>query len=401
MTVFLSSLFILVMVFGGLYVQIFVIGKKRKPIAYDPAYEKVRAENYPPAFPDGWFSLCSGDSVKKGKVIEVDALGRRFAVFRGQDGKIGVMDAYCPHLNANLAYGKVKGNSLVCPFHGWQFNTQGKCTGIPYSDKLPQQENKKLFFQETWGLILLWYHSAGEEPSWQTGGLIPELATYQYHSRTSDILRIHLQDFAENGADFAHFNFVHNLLTIPFANRFINVKHTVTLEIGEGDQGHTASFTDQADLVWKHNDKEIPHAGGAARVTYYGPGFLVFRFQTKIGNILLVKTFTPMGPLKVKMEDYVYAPKYTFPISIKYLLGEASAQFHDDINIWERKNYAVRPLLVKGDGPIMKMRAWYSKFYSEAPVPAVIKPLEPREITYAMSHSVKGVGIRQFLNKVQ
>ena len=35
------------------------------------------------------------------------------------------------------------------------------------------------------------------------------------------------------------------------------------------------------------------------------------------------------------------------------------------MDIWERKNYAVKPLLVKGDGPIMKMRAWYSQFYTE------------------------------------
>ena len=27
--------------------------------------------------------------------------------------------------------------------------------------------------------------------------------------------------------------------------------------------------------------------------------------------------------------------------------------------------FAQKPLLVKGDGPIMKMRAWYSQFYSE------------------------------------
>jgi hypothetical protein len=67
------------------------------------------------------------------------------------------------------------------------------------------------------------------------------------------------------------------------------------------------------------------------------------------------------------MDDYVYAPKGTFKLAIKYLLREASAQFHDDIAIWEKKNYAERPVLVKGDGPIMKMRAWYSQFYSEQP----------------------------------
>jgi hypothetical protein len=82
--------------------------------------------------------------------------------------------------------------------------------------------------------------------------------------------------------------------------------------------------------------------------------------------MLLVKTFTPLGPLKLRMDDYVYAPKGTFPIAIKYLLGEAGAQFKDDIAIWEKKSFTNRPLLVKGDGPIMKMRAWYSQFYSQS-----------------------------------
>ena len=352
--------------FALLYAMIFVRWKKRAPIAYDPEYEKIRAKNYPPPYPNGWFSLCSSDSVKKGQVIEVDAFGQKFAVFRGEDGQIGVMDAYCPHLNANLAHGCVKGNNVVCPFHGWEFNTKGQCAKVPYSDRVPQNiVAEQWIVKEDWGLVLVWHHSEKQAPSWTTDGQLTELKEYKYHGKTSDIVRIHLQDFAENGADFAHFNFVHNLLTIPFADRFIHVKHTVNIEFGEGEVKHMASFTDKADLVWKSSGTEIPHAGGNAVVTFYGPGFLVFRFTTEMGNMLLIKTFTPMGELKVKMEDYVYAPRSTAKLAIKYLLREASSQFHDDLNIWERKKFAIRPILVKGDGPIMKMRLWYSQFYSE------------------------------------
>jgi cholesterol 7-dehydrogenase len=387
MQIFLWILAAVAFLLVGLYMQVFVFGKKRERIAYDPEYEKIRAKNYPPSFPDGWFSLCDADQVKKGKAIEVDAFGQKFAVYRGEDGKIGVMDAYCPHLNANLAYGKVKGNNLECPFHGWQFNNKGKCAHIPYSDKLPHYEPKQYYFQETWGMILLWRHSEGKPPSWETDGLIKELETYKFYTKNEETLRIHLQDFAENGSDFAHFNFVHNLITIPFANRFVNVNHTVNLSFGEGELAHTAMFSDQADLVWKHNGKLIPHAGGYATVTFYGPGFLVFRFTTKLGNMLLIKTFTPMGPLKVHMVDYVYAPRFTFPISIKYLMGEAGAQFIDDINIWERKNFCAKPLLVKGDGPIMKMRAWYSQFYS-TPQHTFIKEPKPNELVHADAYEM-------------
>lgn len=58
-------------------------------------------------------------------------------MFRGEDGIAHVMDAYCPHLGANLAVGgRVVGNCLECPFHGWQFRgDDGKCVKIPYAEK--------------------------------------------------------------------------------------------------------------------------------------------------------------------------------------------------------------------------------------------------------------------------
>jgi len=359
-------LFSILAFFTFLYVMIFVKGKKRKRLVFDDEYEKKRAENYPPTYPNGWFSIGSSDSVQKGQVIEVDAFGQKLAVFRGEDGNVGVLDVYCPHLNANLADGRVVGNNLVCPFHAWEFNHKGKCAHIPYTDKVPANAaTKSWIVKEDWNLILVWYHSENELPSWSTDGYLKEIKAYKYHFKTTDILRIHLQDFAENGADYAHFAYVHELLTIPFAEKIVDVKHTLNITFGEGEQKHMAWFNDQADLVWKSSQKLIPHAGGKALVTYFGPGFLVFQFDTKIGKLLLVKTFTPLGTLKIRMTDYVYAPKGTFKLAIKYLLGEASAQFHDDINIWERKNYTKHPMLVKGDGPIMKMRAWYSQFYGQ------------------------------------
>lgn len=64
-------------------------------------------------------------------------LGEQVAVFRAENGKAHVVDAYCPHLGANLAVGgRVLGDCIECPFHGWQFQgTDGKCVKIPYAEK--------------------------------------------------------------------------------------------------------------------------------------------------------------------------------------------------------------------------------------------------------------------------
>lgn len=48
-----------------------------------------------------------------------------------------MVDAYCPHLGADLAAGgRVVGSCIECPFHGWRFRGEdGKCTHIPYAGK--------------------------------------------------------------------------------------------------------------------------------------------------------------------------------------------------------------------------------------------------------------------------
>ena len=64
-------------------------------------------------------------------------VGLNLAVFRDTSGKAHVLDAYCPHLGANLAVGgRVFGSCLECPFHGWKFRGEdGKCVDIPYVEK--------------------------------------------------------------------------------------------------------------------------------------------------------------------------------------------------------------------------------------------------------------------------
>lgn len=51
-------------------------------------------------------------------------------------GDVHVLDAYCPHLGANLGIGGlVKGDCIECPFHLWAFRgSDGQCVNIPYSD---------------------------------------------------------------------------------------------------------------------------------------------------------------------------------------------------------------------------------------------------------------------------
>ena len=54
---------------------------------------------------NGWYHILNSDEIAKGTVKFVDAIGTQFAVFRGKNGILSVLNAFCPHLGANLAQG--------------------------------------------------------------------------------------------------------------------------------------------------------------------------------------------------------------------------------------------------------------------------------------------------------
>ena len=63
--------------------------------------------------------------------VEITLLGEDLVAFRDTDGKVGLMDKYCPHRGAPMFYGRNEECGLRCVYHGWKFDVDGNCTDIP------------------------------------------------------------------------------------------------------------------------------------------------------------------------------------------------------------------------------------------------------------------------------
>ena len=88
--------------------------------------------------PNGWFAVAVASEIPPGRVEIVRYFDTELVVFRTESGEVAVFDAYCPHLGAHLGHGgKVDGERLRCPFHGWGFGTSGACEDIPYAKRIP------------------------------------------------------------------------------------------------------------------------------------------------------------------------------------------------------------------------------------------------------------------------
>src|SRR3954452_23419705 len=66
-----------------------------------------------------------------GVPLRVKMLGEQLIAFRATDGRVGLMDAYCPHRGAPMFFGRNEEDGLRCVYHGWKFDVDGNCTDIP------------------------------------------------------------------------------------------------------------------------------------------------------------------------------------------------------------------------------------------------------------------------------
>jgi len=337
-------------------------------------HRNYRQQTFPPAFPNGWYKLCNANELERGQVKYLEACGQHLAVFRGKDnGKVAVLEAWCPHLGANLAVeGTVIKDCLKCPFHEWSFDMQGNVANVPYYDgEMPSNARAKVFpCEERLGYIMFWFDAENRQPTWHLP-LIPEIETT--HTMTyrgmlpAKIVNMHIQDFEENGVDYAHFPVLHSRFRWPWTQfdlPFIRVHHTASFELDEKIP-QIAYFKNNAKL--QIFGRDIPRTNAHATIHFNGSGgvvYMVFDIPD-VGRVILFETHTPIEPMALKTEFSWWADRKINNLLVSYIVGQWYSQWANDLSIWENKIYRRPPLILKTDGPVAKFRRWYAQFYSE------------------------------------
>lgn len=71
-----------------------------------------------------WHPVMQGDTLRDAPV-EITLCGVELVVFRTASGQVAALDSRCPHRKMRLALGRVEGEDIVCPYHGWRFGADG------------------------------------------------------------------------------------------------------------------------------------------------------------------------------------------------------------------------------------------------------------------------------------
>lgn len=79
-----------------------------------------------------WHAVCLASEVPTPDCapIDVTLMNEEFVVFRDTEGRVGVLNARCPHRGTALSLGRNEEGGLRCINHGWKFDITGKCVGM-------------------------------------------------------------------------------------------------------------------------------------------------------------------------------------------------------------------------------------------------------------------------------
>ncbi|MDX1578416.1 MAG: aromatic ring-hydroxylating dioxygenase subunit alpha [Gemmatimonadota bacterium] len=78
-----------------------------------------------------WYLALPGARLEAGDVVPRTLLGEPILLGRTADGEPFALRDICPHRGMPLRYGRFDGCEVTCCYHGWKFDSAGRCTDIP------------------------------------------------------------------------------------------------------------------------------------------------------------------------------------------------------------------------------------------------------------------------------
>jgi len=80
---------------------------------------------------EAWYVALPASDLARGRTLHKTLLGEPVLLGRDTSGKVFALRDTCPHRGTLLSKGKFDGREVECPYHGWKFATDGRCTAIP------------------------------------------------------------------------------------------------------------------------------------------------------------------------------------------------------------------------------------------------------------------------------
>ncbi|RMF98912.1 MAG: aromatic ring-hydroxylating dioxygenase subunit alpha [Gammaproteobacteria bacterium] len=315
-----------------------------------------------------WYPICASEDCNDEKPFRTRVLGLRFVAFRDAEGQARVMRDVCIHRGGSLGKGWVRDGQVVCPYHGWRFGGDGKCTHIPtLPDDSPPARAKVDSYptEERYGIVFAFLGDLPEEerpplleiPEWdQPGWRANKLTVFEvgaFYERSM-----------ENGLDPSHNEFVHpaqgspninanlrrrplDVQDIPWGSKFL-----VTFE---NEVKGTEALGEEATLV-PEVEAGSGHVGPNTMITWINFSetnrFSQYFFEAPIDENRTRVFFVNMRAFMLEPENDERIAK------VNMIVAQEDIQILEELDPVRTPKSTAKEVLVPSDGAVMRYRKW-------------------------------------------
>lgn len=322
--------------------------------------------------PTGWFQVGWSEEIRPGQAVPLRCFGKDLVAFRSEAGVLSVLDAHCRHLGAHLGHGgKVRKDCVVCPYHGWAWDGDGRNVDVPYQEAPTNAKLGKHHATEAYGIVYLWHDPAGGGPRedmalvdvFKDFGSVPGAQDDYYPCYPDAVVNkpdepIHPQLIQENAADTMHFRYAHGAPEDP------ELLWCTT----EGGRWSSA-------MGFKS-----PKTRKVALTLYTqnpSPGLSVAVFDGRAAHYRLVLSCTPIDDATSHLRVSYFLkrdPKSPdiMPKALKDFAAHTEELFEEDARIWRHQKFMQNPVYAGQDiKGYSLLRKWSERFYeaAEGPTP--------------------------------
>ena len=171
----------------------------------------------------GWYVAARSDQLHR-TPLSRRVLGRSLVLYRDSRGLPVGLEDRCPHKNVALSIGRVRGDRIVCRYHGWVFDPDGRCVEVPChspEERLPVCAVPRYPAVEQDGWIWVWMggpvQPPGPPPAYPR---TPGYGWFELHN----LMAAPLDLILENGLDCSHTGFAHDGLFRSAPTRFAEAR---------------------------------------------------------------------------------------------------------------------------------------------------------------------------------
>jgi 3-ketosteroid 9alpha-monooxygenase subunit A len=321
----------------------------------------------PTRYARGWHCLGVAKDFLDGKPHAIQAFGTKLVVFADSAGALHVLDAYCRHMGGDLSRGEVKGDVVVCPFHGWHWGADGRCARIPYARRVPPAARTRSWTTlERNGHLFVWHDPQGNAPPEDvTIPVIAGVGSAEWSTWTWDAILVegaNCREVIDNVVDMAHFFYIHFAFPTYFKNVFEGHIATQYLRTrSRPDIADGANYASGTDTTLR------------SEASYYGPSYMInylsHDYHGSTMESVLINCHYPVSPTSFLLQWGVIVKRppglsdeHASKVAAKFAKF-VGLGFQQDVDVWLHKSRVDNPLLCAEDGPVYQLRRWYEQFY--------------------------------------